>query len=52
MIGRREFSAAGVDAAYAVEESAGSLAAARLQPAARLEDLAERVARTWTPPSA
>jgi glycerate kinase len=49
MIGRREFSAAGVDAAYAVEESAGSLAAARLQPAARLEDLAERVARTWTP---
>ncbi len=49
MVGRREFSAAGVDAAYAVEESAGSLAAARREPAARLEDLAERVARTWTP---
>ena len=32
MVGRREFSAAGVDAAYAVEESAGSLAAARRAP--------------------
>jgi glycerate 2-kinase len=49
MIGRREFSAAGVDAAYAVEDSAGSLAQARLEPAARLADLAERVSRTWTP---
>lgn len=48
-IGRREFSAAGVDAAYAVEESAGSLAAALAQPADRLADLAARVARTWTP---
>jgi glycerate kinase len=49
LVGRREFAAAGVDAAYAVEESAGSVAAAHAQPAERLADLAERVARSWTP---
>lgn len=51
LVGRREFSAAGIDAAYAVEEVAGSLAAALAEPASRLADLAERVARTWTPRS-
>lgn len=49
LVGRREFSAAGIDAAYAVEESAGSVAAALAEPAARLADLAARVARSWTP---
>jgi glycerate kinase len=48
LVGRREFAAAGVDAAYAVEEVAGSLAAALAEPANRLADLAARVARTWT----
>lgn len=48
-VGRREFAAAGIDAAYAVEELAGSAEAARAQPAARLADLAERVARSWVP---
>lgn len=49
LVGRREFAAAGIDAAYSVEEVAGSLEAARAEPAARLADLAERVARSWTP---
>ena len=49
MVGRREFSAAGIDAAYALEESAGSLAAAMADPGPRLADLAARVARSWTP---
>lgn len=48
LVGRRELGAAGIDAAYAVEESAGSLAAALADPAARLADLAARVARSWT----
>jgi len=48
-VGRREFAAAGIDAAYSIEESAGSAAAARAEPAARLADLAERVARSWAP---
>jgi glycerate 2-kinase len=49
LVGRREFSAAGVDAAYSVEELAGSVEAARAHPAERLADLAERVARSWVP---
>jgi glycerate 2-kinase len=48
-VGRREFAAAGVDAAYSVVETAGSVEAALAHPADRLADLAERVARTWTP---
>ncbi len=48
-VGRREFSSAGIDAAYSVEESAGSLAAALEQPYKRLSDLAARVARSWVP---
>ncbi len=49
MVGRREFSSAGVDSAYSVSELAGSVEAAMAEPAARLSDLAARVARTWTP---
>jgi glycerate 2-kinase len=49
LVGRREFSAAGIDAAYSVAELAGSVEAARAQPAERLADLAERVARSWVP---
>lgn len=49
LVGRREFSAAGVDAAYSVEELAGSVEAARSRPAQRLAELAERVARSWVP---
>ena len=49
MVGRREFSAAGIDAAYSVEESAGSRTAALEHPAERLADLAQRVARSWVP---
>lgn len=48
LVGRREFADAGVDAAYSVEEIAGS-AATLEHPADRLADLAERVARSWTP---
>jgi glycerate 2-kinase len=47
LVGRREFAAAGIDAAYSVEELAGSVDAARTDPARRLADLAERVARSW-----
>jgi glycerate 2-kinase len=47
LVGRREFAAAGVDAAYSVEDLAGSVEAARAQPALRLAELAERVARSW-----
>ncbi len=51
MIGRREFSSAGVDAAYSVEDGAGSPVAVQDRLGPRLADLAERVARTWTPRS-
>jgi glycerate kinase len=40
--------ALGVSAAYSVAEEAGSVAAAMADPADRLEDLAARVARTWS----
>lgn len=49
LVGRREFAAAGIDAAYSVEEVAGSLEAARARPAEALANLAERVARSWVP---
>jgi glycerate kinase len=49
MLGRREFAAAGIDAAYSISEMAGSAERAQAEPAARLADLAERVARSWTP---
>lgn len=46
-VGRREFAATGVSAAYSVVDLAGSVEAAMAEPAARLADLAERAARTW-----
>ena len=46
-VGRREFTALGVSAAYAVVDVAGSVEAALADPAARLADTAARVARTW-----
>lgn len=46
-VGRRETAAAGVEAAYAVAEHAGSVQAAMAQPADRLADLAAHVARRW-----
>ena len=52
-VGRREYAASGVSAAYSVVDDAGSVQAAMAAPAARLADLAERIARTWGgPPSA
>ena len=49
MIGRREFSSAGVDAAYSIVEMTGSVEAALAEPAARLARPAARVARSWVP---
>jgi glycerate kinase len=46
-VGRREMAAAGVEAAYAVAEHAGSVEAAMADPADRLADLAAHVARRW-----
>ena len=46
-VGRREYAALGVSAAYSVVDSVGSIDAALADPAARLADLAERIARTW-----
>lgn len=46
-VGRREIAAAGVEAAYAVAEHAGSVEAAMADPADRLADLAAHVARRW-----
>jgi glycerate 2-kinase len=47
---REEMSAAGVTAAYSVADHAGSVAAAMAEPAARLADLAEHVARLHSAP--
>lgn len=46
-VGKREYAALGVSAAYSVVDAAGSVDAAIADPAARLADLAERIARTW-----
>jgi glycerate kinase len=46
MVGTRERRAMGVDAAYAMDEIFG-LEKAMSEPATTLENLAERVARTW-----
>jgi glycerate kinase len=46
-VGRREYAATGVSAAYAVVDDAGGVEAALADPAARLADLAARIARTW-----
>lgn len=47
-VGRDEMAAVGVTAGYAVVDQAGSVAAAMTEPAARLADLAEHVARQWS----
>jgi glycerate kinase len=47
-LGRQEAAAAGVEAAYSVAEQAGSVEAALARPAARLSELAARVAREWS----
>lgn len=47
-VGRREHSAAGVDAAYSMAEDAGSVDAAMTDPAAALAALSRRVAREWS----
>ncbi|WP_024288031.1 glycerate kinase [Cellulomonas sp. KRMCY2] len=48
LIGRREWSAAGIAAAYAVAERPDQVAAAQRDPVATLAARAERVARTWS----
>jgi glycerate 2-kinase len=49
VVGRREFSAAGIDAVYTLVETYGRKAALE-RPAELLTALAARVARAWTPP--
>lgn len=48
LVGRRELSAAGVTAAYAVAEGPDEVAAALADGGGSLERRAERVARTWS----
>ncbi|MGY4642774.1 glycerate kinase family protein [Cellulomonas sp. URHB0016] len=48
LVGRRELSAAGVTAAYAVAEHPAQVEAALADPAGSLHDRALRVARTWS----
>ena len=48
LVGRREFGAIGVEAAYAMVEEAGSVEQAMADPHRVLSDLAARVARTWS----
>lgn len=48
LVGRRELSAAGITAAYAVGESPEQVAAALAAPAETLAARAARVARTWS----
>jgi glycerate 2-kinase len=50
-VGHRERAAAGVEAAYAVADLAGSAAAAMAWPADRLADLAASVAAQWSRPA-
>jgi glycerate kinase len=47
-VGRREMAALGIESAYSVSEHAGSTEAAMADPAAHLESLAARVARSWS----
>ncbi len=48
LVGRREMSAIGVEAAYAVADSPAEVRAAMERPAHTLADLAARVARSWS----
>ena len=47
-VGRREAAAVGVDAAYAVADEVGGVAASTADPAGTLAALAEAVARRWS----
>lgn len=47
-VGDRELRSAGIEAAYSVAESAGSVAAAMERPAEELQRLAQRLAGTWS----
>jgi len=49
LVGRRELSAAGVTAAYAVAEGPDAVRAALADPVGSLRARAARVARTWSP---
>lgn len=49
LVGRRELSAAGITASYAVAEAADAVGAALADPAGTLRARAARVARTWSP---
>ncbi len=48
VVGRREYSSAGIDAVYTLVETYGR-AAALDRPSELLTELASRVARAWTP---
>lgn len=48
MVGRREFGAIGVEAAYSMTDLAGSVEESVAHPHRYLADLAERVSRTWS----
>ena len=49
LVGRRELSAAGITAAYAVADGTDAVGAALRDPAGTLRARAARVARTWSP---
>jgi len=48
LVGSREMRAMGVESAYAVADVVG-VEASLAEPSRHLADLAERVARTWSP---
>ncbi|HST84743.1 MAG TPA: glycerate kinase [Kineosporiaceae bacterium] len=51
LVGRRELLTVGVESAYPVARTAAEITRSLAEPAARLADRAERVARTWSPRS-
>jgi glycerate 2-kinase len=51
LVGRRELLSVGVESAYPVARTPGEIARSLADPAGRLSDRAERVARTWSPRS-
>jgi glycerate 2-kinase len=52
LVGRRELLTVGVESAYPVARTAAEITRSLAEPAARLADRAERVARTWSPRAA
>jgi glycerate kinase len=49
LVGRRELLTVGVESAYPLARTAAEITRSLAEPAARLADRAERVARTWSP---